>query len=387
MRSRPTCGSAGVLNIMRARLGLSTALSCVVACGSGTHPSSGDDPLTAACGRSVSRIGNLIEVVPSGSDDTRGLQCAIDAAIAAGIPMSIRLAAGTFHTRQLVAKSFLGRIAGSGMEQTTLATTGRPMPVTPRDFTSKGEPGPDNPWPSLIAFVDGDFSVSDLTIRVADEAPTTGWSLSGLPATRSLAHALVVTGRSARAAFERVTVVGKSTPSDPIAGHNVHGALVFAGLLPGSVPLTGTFEVRGCSFVEVAAGVGASNLRSAAVTWMANASERTIIPAHLAELDATAVAVAGNRFQDGTAGIQVVDGLSDTQLVLAGNQLDGRDGIEITASFGDGVSCFAIGNDIQTDAANGGVSVWLGPATRGCLVISRAPVRDEGTANRVIALP
>jgi len=379
---------------MRAHLGLSTALSCLVACGSGTNPSTGDDPLTAACGRSVSRIGNLIDVAPSGGDDTRSLQCAIDAAVAAGIPMSVRLAAGTFHTAQLVARDLHGQLMGRGMLDTLITTTGTPMPVAPA--WSKGAPGPGNAWPSLIAFVDGDFRVSDLAIRVPDEAPTAGWSISGGPTTRALAHAIVVVGTSARAGFERVTVAGKNTPSDPISGNSVHGAVVFAGLMPGGAPLAGAFEVRSSSFAEVAAGAAAENLRNAVVSWIANASERTLVSARLAGLEATTVAVAANRFQDGAAGIKVEDGcapgqqlcgLRDTQLVLAGNQIDGRDGIEITATFGDGMGCFAVGNDIQADAADGGVSVWLGPGTKDCVVISRAPVRDEGTANRVIALP
>src|SRR5438045_4049205 len=91
------------------------------ACGSNTSPegspsaSVNPDLRRSGCGSFVSRIGNRIDVAPTGADDTTNLQCAIDAAVASGRSTSIQLAAGTFHTAQIVANNFVGRIAGSGM--------------------------------------------------------------------------------------------------------------------------------------------------------------------------------------------------------------------------------------------------------------------------------
>src|SRR4051812_32603144 len=155
---------------------LSLVAAAVTACGSRTAEpalttSTNADLEASNCGPSVSRHGEVIDVSPTGTDDTSSLQCAIDTAIAAGRPMTIRLAAGTFHTAQLVAKGFEGHIAGSGRDATVLTNPSAPMFVTPRRFL-RHEPSADNPWPALIAFVGGDFKVSDLTIRVLDEAPT-----------------------------------------------------------------------------------------------------------------------------------------------------------------------------------------------------------------------
>ncbi len=62
------------------------------------------------------------------------------------------------------------------------------------------------------------------------------------------------------------------------------------------------------------------------------------------------------------------------------------DGIEITATFHQGVTCAAVGNDIRYDPANGGVAVWLGPGTKNCLVVTKGAVKDQGTGNKVITV-
>ena len=98
----------------KAKFVLSLAAVTVVACGSSvTDPTPSTsfraDLRGAVCSPSVSRDGDVVQVLPTGADDTANLQCAIDAAVAARHPMSIRLAAGTFHTAQLVAKGFVGQ--------------------------------------------------------------------------------------------------------------------------------------------------------------------------------------------------------------------------------------------------------------------------------------
>jgi len=154
--------------------------------------------------------------------------------------------------------------------------------------------------------------------------------------------------------------------------------------------------MRDSAFIEVAAGAAAVNLRKARASIVGNASDRTTWPVQIADLDGTEVVVAGNRFRGGAAGIQILDvclgdqsvcGWHDTQFVLAGNQLAEIDGVEITATFGERVRCAVIGNNIQYDAAHGGVAVWLGPRTKNCLVVTKGAVKDEGTANRRITTP
>jgi len=392
---------------MRTHLGIIMVLFSV-ACGSGMTESSNfassgsSDLRVASCGSSVSRNADVIQVRPTGADDTGNLQCAIDAAVASGRSTSIRLAAGTFHTAQIVAKNFVGQIAGSGTAATVITTLGTPMFVTRDDFFSHGlptPPGGNNPWPSLIAFIGGDFTMSDLTIQVFDPTPTTGWTIFGLDQVfgrlfQTLAHEIVIVGLSAHAVFERIKLVGMNTPTDPLFGNNVYNAVIFVGEGSGPAPITGRFEVRDSAFVEVAAGAVAVNVQDATVAIAGNTSQRTSNPVQIADLDRTAVTVAANRFQDGSAGIQILDacggalcGFSNTQLLVVGNRLAEFDGIEITATFASGVSCAVLGNDIHYDADNGGVAVLLGPATKDCLVVTKGAVKDEGTGNRVIKIP
>jgi hypothetical protein len=394
---------------MRAHLAIAVGVFAA-ACGSTTTPevsvsnSVNSDLTRSDCGAFVSQRGNRIDVAPTGVDDTRNLQCAIDAAVASGRSASIRLSGGTFHTAQIVAKNFVGQIAGSGTAETVITTLGTPMFVTRDDFFSHGlptPPGGENPWPSLISFIDGDFSMSDLTIRVLDPAPTTGWTVFGLDQIfgrlfQTLAGEIYIVGLSAHATFERIAFEGKNTPSDPLFGNNVYNAIFFVGEGSGPAPIAGALEVRQSAFIEVAAGAVAADVQDATVSIVGNTSQRTSWPVQIADLAETRVTVAANRFQDGLAGVQIVDacppggalcGISNTQLLVVGNQLAEFDGIEINATFASGVSCTVVGNDIHYDADNGGVAVLLGPATKDCRVVTKGAVRDQGTGNRVTILP
>jgi len=332
-------------------------------------------------------------VTPSGGDDTAALQCAIDTAVSSGKPATIRLGAGRFHTAQLVAKGFVGVLSGRGVDATVVTNLSTPLPVTAVDFFD-AEPGPSNPWPTLLAFLDGDFTVSDLTIEALGEAPTTGWSVFGIePPIKALAQEIVVVGTSARARFERITFAGRVAPSDQIFGMNVYNAVFFEGIL--GPPIAGTFDVRDSDFVEVAAGAVAVNVQDARVSIASNRSTRTPFPVQLADTNRTDLVVVGNHFDGGVAGVQVLDacgpteplcGLSNSRVLIAGNTLSAFDGIELLATFHGAMSCAVVGNRIQSDALHGGVDVWLGGGTTNCLVQNNGPVRDDGHGNTVIAL-
>lgn len=348
----------------------------------------------ADCAPSVTISGDLIFVTPTGGEDTANLQCALDAAIRASRPMTIQLTAGTFSIAQLVAKGFLGTLRGAGRDRTVIENVPRPLPVTFMDHFLVGEPGPENPWPTLLAFVDGDFQVSDLTVSVLDAEPTAGWSLTGLGATiKALAQQIVVLGTHARARFERLALVGAAAPSDPFFGMNVYNAVYFEGLLPGLAPLSGAFEIRDSKFVDVVSGPVITNVRDTDVSFVRNTATGTLWAAFLGDLDRSDVAIAGNDFSGALAGIQIVNecqggesvcGLHATRLAITGNHISGFDGVEIFATFDDDVGCTVAGNRIDYDAANGGVAVWLGRHTRDCLVVTSGAVRDRGVGNHVI---
>jgi hypothetical protein len=95
---------------------LAVALAFGLAGGAWAHPST-------PCGYNVSREGKTITVKPTGTDDTKNLQCALKLAVAAGRGSVVELAGPTgrpFYTAQLVAKNFKGTIRGKGMKRTII---------------------------------------------------------------------------------------------------------------------------------------------------------------------------------------------------------------------------------------------------------------------------
>ena len=56
----------------------------------------------------------VFTVLPTGTDDTANLQCAFDAAVAAGDGAEVRLVAADYHTAQIVVYDFLGKFSGAG---------------------------------------------------------------------------------------------------------------------------------------------------------------------------------------------------------------------------------------------------------------------------------
>src|SRR5690349_11337843 len=56
----------------------------------------------------------LHRVQPGRADDTSALQAAFDACVAERPGCTVELAAGTFHTKQLIVRNFHGTLRGAG---------------------------------------------------------------------------------------------------------------------------------------------------------------------------------------------------------------------------------------------------------------------------------
>jgi len=152
------------------RIMVAAALSFGLAGGAWAHPST-------PCDKDyVSREGKTITVKRTGSSDTKNLQCAIDLAVKTGRGAIIQLAGGTFKTAQLVATNFKGTIQGEGMnwvkgKKSTIIKNGPFLPIKNRATFAFSAPSADNPWPVLLAFVDGDITVRDLAIQIEGQKP------------------------------------------------------------------------------------------------------------------------------------------------------------------------------------------------------------------------
>jgi hypothetical protein len=235
---------------------------------------------------------------PGGTDDTSGIQAALDACVKHGPDCTVQLQAGTYRTSQIVATNFRGTFKGAGQDQTIIEALPA-LPVTAPDPLIKGECMPNTTtcrWSSLIIFVDGDIEVSDLAIHVTATGgqATAPWTIGGTALT-SLVDALRFMGqRPTNAAVDRVAIEGRRDDANAgFGGYNLVNGILYAGELPRSstpfdyYPLSGSLTVRSSSFTSMNDGGFADGfLDSVHVTIGGSAS-------------------AGNRFEDVKSGIDL----------------------------------------------------------------------------------
>jgi hypothetical protein len=195
-------------------------------------------------------------------------------------------------------------------------------------------PSANNPWPSLLAFVDGRFRVSDLTIRIAG-APTQGWSIFGIaPPIQALAHGIAILGGRAEATIENVTIEGEELPSDLLYGYNVYNGILFEGFIGAdSPPLAGSLTVRHCVFRHVASGAPVAHLRDTTVWIMDNRFEDVLLGAEAVDFSGTRYSFLGNHVSADWAGVDLYDmclgpsascGVVDSKFTVAANLFEKR---------------------------------------------------------------
>ena len=102
---------------------------------------------------------------PNGVDDTANIQAALDTCVAYGPGCTVKLAAGKYLTKQVVIYNFQGTFKGMGIDSTTIEALPN-LPVTNLTVTSCQPNLTDCIWPGLFEFVDGNISVSDLSIKI-----------------------------------------------------------------------------------------------------------------------------------------------------------------------------------------------------------------------------
>lgn len=225
-------------------------------------------PMTATA------IGSTVWVPPpNGSDDTANIQAALDTCVAKGDGCTVQLAAGTYHTRQLVEYNFQGTFKGAGVGATVIQAI-YPLSVNIPDVYFDGECMPNTStclWPSLVIFVNGKIVVSDLSM--VELAPpgeaTTGWLFAGSRFTDLIDTLRFMGNQPTHATVDRVNVQGL-TDSSPttLSGFNLINGIIFVGELPRSSEpfdyyvLSGSLAVRNSSFSTMSDGVAGGQLTS-----------------------------------------------------------------------------------------------------------------------------
>ena len=178
-------------------------------------------------------------VTPSHVDDTAALQQAFDAAVAAGPGSVVKLTAGKFYTNEILVDGFDGCFKGAGMHRTVIDTRRGRDPAAPGvklvmdpDDTSVPLFG----WTSLIAFLQSDVRVADMSFDITAEQPCELWKAWGSE-WYHLSDVFIVT-RDSRSSFDRV---GFTAHDGELNGSNLDGAAEI-------FETSGTHRVTRCSF-------------------------------------------------------------------------------------------------------------------------------------------
>lgn len=336
----------------------------------------------------VSQSNLLISVSPTGSDDTANLQCAIDTAeLLPGA--TIKLKPGTFHTAQLVATGLRGKVMGAGEAKTTMVN----LPALQfSEYYWDAMPSSSNPWPSLLAFVGGDFEVSDLAIRIVGEEPMA--PPESLSLYTALSEAILIIGTEANASFERITVEGEAETNPSVFGFgsNVNNGIYYRGqCCTLDNPLSGTFRVTQSTVRNVGDGIPVSNLIGADVLISGNIIEPTSYGASLADLTDSRYEFSSNRVslvgEISYAGLYFYGGESYRSTIRAkDNKIRGYVGIAFEQWFNEPMDCRLQANNVADTEL---VGIWLAEGTTGCYVIggsTKTTVVDDGEGNVLVGV-
>jgi hypothetical protein len=339
----------------------------------------------------VTQAGSDITVKPTGVDDTANLQCAFDAAAAAGPGTNVRLVEDTYHTAQIVVNDFNGQFSGAGVEKTLVL----PLPdlfVTQGDYPLH-PPSAENRYPILFFFIDGDYSISNIAFRVVGGKPTQGWMLGEWGPFYELACIVAVMGTEAHANISHVLVEGEHM-ADSFFGYNLINGIFVEGWMEwmGSPtpPLAGTFRVTDSTFRKVGSGTPLFNLDGATVMISHNVYEDMFWGMDAADMVNSSLEFSHNSVTSAFLGFELynvtIPESTGSTFLIKNNKFSGTYGIMVNPIFGDGNRCLLLGNNVQHVSE---IGVYLGEGTYGCTVVggsNKTTVLDLGTDNVLVGV-
>jgi hypothetical protein len=337
----------------------------------------------------VTHTGVEFTVKPTGVNDTVNLQCAFDKAVAIGANTEVHLSSGVFHTAQIMVYGFQGQFTGEGVKN-SIVTNLPNLPVTPVDVFNN-PPSTDNLWPSLFAFVDGDFSITDLTIHIAGDDLTTGWTIFNIdPPFEELAHAIVITGTHANVRIENFLLEGERM-EDSAFGYNVLNGIFYEGVI-GEIPppLSGSYRLSNSTIRTIAFSTPVSILSEASVVVRGNQYEDTFLAMDASDIQNSTLEFSHNKIDGAIIGFDLwnlfAPEFAGSTFLIQNNVIQGEIGIAFEQTFGTENRCLLQGNNVQNVTDLG---IYLGPGTTGCTVIAgsnKTNVLDLGTDNILVGV-
>jgi hypothetical protein len=287
----------------------------------------------------------------------------------------------------VVATNFQGRLQGAGRESTIITNLSRTVYVTPVDFINH-PPSSTNIWASILAFIGGTFTISDLSIKVTGVAPTTGWRVLGLPdPIYAYAHGIVIIGERANAVIERIVMEGENAPKD-LFGLNLVNGIHYQGLNgPHFPPITGSFKVRDSVFRRIASPAPVFNAKDATIAVENNLMEEVLLGGELLDVASTRYEFVDNEVHAAWVGFDLYDncwgapalcGTSNASVRIADNRFFDN-GIVLEGTMGANVKCRILENEfIHVE-----LELYLGPRTHDCVATDVTKYVDLGKNNRV----
>lgn len=331
-----------------------------------------------------------ISVLPTGVDDTQNLRCAFNSAVAAGEGKTVRLEEGTYYTRQIVVKNFSGTFTGAGADRSVLTNLPN-LYVTPVNMYFNA-PSANNPWPSLVAFVGGNFQVSDLGIHITGTTPTTGWTIFGLPTLYWMAHGFVVLGTRANAVFSHVDVEGEYAPS-ATADFNLGNGIFFEGFIGEvSPPISGSFVLLDSTFRNLESSAPIFNVSDASIQISRNNFQNGFDAMDVEGLLNSRYEFSFNTVEGGLFGgdafdapsVATVAQVTDSRILVTNNVFSGPQyGVYLDTTFAGESSCTIVGNTFQNVTS---IGIYLGSGTSHCMVAgnNQTTIVNLGTDNKVV---
>ena len=198
----------------------------------------------------------VIEIDPTGRDDTNNIQCALDAAISNGIT-TVELGPHTYSISSLLVEKFNGSFEGRTVASTTLVAIDQSMDCSAMESAGL--------TPSVIKFVNGEPRIRFMTIEA--HKPCMGFTsrvqnilhFTGTPASNSdTCPNQVIFG-----AVDRVLLDGTDPADGPVVAVAANAE---SDLLPGCKQnLLGTFKLNRSTVMNVDTGAVTSMKSSAQV--------------------------------------------------------------------------------------------------------------------------
>jgi len=216
---------------------------------------------------------------PNGVDDTAAIQSALNTCASYGKNCTVQLAAGTYLTRQVIIHNFQGTFKGMGENVTTVQALFLPV-NWPDPAVEACSPNFTNClWATLLTFIDGNVTVSDLTININLVPATATYLQAGVP--QEVVYApLELTGTHLmNATVQRIAVTGQPDPNNGW-GVNIENGIHYSGEMARSATpgdyyfLTGSYTVQNSYFNNTGVAVSEDGFVTSALVTIGGSPQK-----------------------------------------------------------------------------------------------------------------